>query len=81
MEKVGLQSFPREQVPSEESIIKFLNVAKAATKRGRKFIGSSEGEGLQVSALAGRPVVSQAPAPRHFSRRTAARLSGRACLR
>jgi hypothetical protein len=45
--QVGLEWWPAESLPSEESMIRFEKLAKAATRQGRCWIGSADGEDLQ----------------------------------
>ena len=41
--------FPVEDLPTEETLIKVEDAGKNARDKGRKYIGSSEGEDLQVN--------------------------------
>ena len=45
---VGLEGFPREAIPSEDALIKFEAAGKAASEKGRKYLGSVDGEDLQL---------------------------------
>ena len=48
LQEVGLNNFPSELLPTEEALIKFESLSKSARDKGRKFVGSSEGEDLQL---------------------------------
>ena len=48
LQEVGLNNFPSELLPTEEVLIKFESLSKSARDKGRKFVGSSEGEDLQL---------------------------------
>jgi len=58
IQEVGLGELPREALPSEESMIKLQKAGKAAHDKGRKYIGSVDGEDLQVHF---RPAWSRTP--------------------
>ena len=56
--EVGLSGLPEDELPTDESLIKLEDAGKAARDRGRKYIGSSEGEDLQVNF---RPAWTRTP--------------------
>ena len=56
--QVGLEGFPKDDLPTEESLIKLEEAGKRATDKGRKYIGSSEGEDLQMNF---RPAWTRTP--------------------
>ena len=47
VKETGLSGFPTEGVPTEDSMLKFINAGTAAHKRGRLYIGCASGESLQ----------------------------------
>ena len=62
--KVGLRSFPQEGVPSEENLAKFEQAGKIAASKGRRWVGSADGECLQTHhrpEWSRTPVVQVAP--------------------
>jgi len=56
--KVGLGSFPQESLPSEENLAKFEQAGKIAASKGRRYVGSADGECLQTHH---RPEWSRTP--------------------
>ena len=49
MQELGLMKLPEEAKPSEEALLRIEALAKVASSEGRKWIGSAEGEDLQVN--------------------------------
>lgn len=45
---VGLEAFPSEALPTEEAMLRFERLARAAAVKGRLYVGSAEGEDLQA---------------------------------
>ena len=56
--ELGLQGLSKDMRPSEEALIRVEKAAKPARDRGRLYVGSAEGEDLQVSF---RPTWSRTP--------------------
>eukprot|EP00959_Pyramimonas_sp_CCMP1952_P204377 4274155-Pyramimonas_sp.AAC.1 len=56
--KVGLENFPRDGLPSEENLAKFEQAGKIAASKGRRYVGSADGECLQTHH---RPEWSRTP--------------------
>ena len=62
--KVGLERFPKEGMPSEETLAKFEQAGKIAASKGRRYVGSADGECLQTHhrpEWSRTPVVQVAP--------------------
>jgi len=51
--EVWLGNFPREGLPTEESMRKLAAAGRTAQTHGRSYIGSAEGESLQASQFGG----------------------------
>ena len=49
LQDLGLTTLPEESKPTEESLLRVESLAKVAHNEGRKWIGSAEGEDLQVN--------------------------------
>lgn len=49
MKEMGLATLPEEAKPTEEALLRVEALAKVARNEGRKWIGSAEGEDLQVN--------------------------------
>jgi hypothetical protein len=47
--EVGLANLTEKAIPSEESLIKLEEKSKSAREKGRLWVGSAEGEDLQIS--------------------------------
>jgi len=47
--EVGLADLAEKAIPTEESLVKLEDKSKGATEKGRLWVGSSEGEDLQIS--------------------------------
>ena len=58
IKELGLEGFPKDAMPSEEVLARFEASGKFARDRGRPWVGSAEGEGLQEHH---RPRWSRAP--------------------
>ena len=56
--EVGLAAFPKDGIPSEETLAKFEQAGKVAAEKQRKWIGSADGECLQTHH---RPEWSRTP--------------------
>ncbi|CAK0805788.1 unnamed protein product [Prorocentrum cordatum] len=56
--KVGLENFPQDGLPSEENLAKFEQAGKMAASKGRRYVGSADGECLQTHH---RPEWSRTP--------------------
>ena len=59
LQEMGLTTLPEEAKPSEESLLRVEALARVARNEGRKWIGSAEGEDLQVNF---RPSWTKTPA-------------------
>ena len=49
LDELGLGNLPKDMMPSEEAMIRLEKASKVARDQGRLYIGSAEGEDLQVS--------------------------------
>ncbi|CAK0880423.1 unnamed protein product [Prorocentrum cordatum] len=58
LDELGLGSLPKDMMPSEEAMIRLEKASEVARDQGRLYIGSAEGEDLQVSF---RPPWSRTP--------------------
>ncbi|CAK0873066.1 unnamed protein product [Prorocentrum cordatum] len=58
LDELGLGNLPKDMMPSEEAMIRLEKASKVARDQGRLYIGSAEGEDLQVSF---RPPWSRTP--------------------
>ncbi|CAK0823085.1 unnamed protein product [Prorocentrum cordatum] len=58
LDELGLGNLPKNMMPSEEAMIRLEKASKVARDQGRLYIGSAEGEDLQVSF---RPPWSRTP--------------------
>ena len=76
--EVWLGKFPREGLPTEESMRKFAAAGRTAQSHGRSYIGSAEGESLQAPCSAARAMTSFRFAD-CSARRTTASPNGREC--
>ena len=55
---LGLKTIPDDSIPTEEASVKLEDAGKAAREKDRVYIGSSEGEDLQINF---RPAWSRTP--------------------
>ena len=63
LQDLGLTNLPEEAKPSEEALLRVEALARVARNEGRKWIGSAEGEDLQVNF---RPSWTRTPALEAF---------------
>ena len=56
--EIGLEFFPRDALPNEELLIKWEAAGRVAADKGRFFVGSPDGDDLQLSH---RPAWSRTP--------------------